>query len=217
MFKTDEYFLASYTDSHHRVIIWWVEIATTISDSDLLLAVADDVAVSTILLGHEQRKSRESISTSSPVWNSFPRSPTGRKPTLPRPKPRLDPEAWNSWNIQMLESLTHLPVGDWQTCYCIGKLGEKVWTCEFFYICLLLLPCWGWRSTCAHKSTRYHRHSGRRRGQKRGGPGHQEQKWWDIASRSKNQSPEMTDSSQSHDGLLLEPWRTPHRAKTDSW
>ena len=42
---------------------------------------------------------------------------------------------------------------------------------------------------------------------------------WNIASRSKSQSPQMTDSSQSHDGLLTEPppRRTSLKAMTDSW
>ena len=40
---------------------------------------------------------------------------------------------------------------------------------------------------------------------------------WRLDSRSQSQSLEVTNSSQSHDGLLTEPSRTPPRAMTDSW
>ena len=40
---------------------------------------------------------------------------------------------------------------------------------------------------------------------------------WRLASKNWRQSPEVTNSSQSHDGFLTEPWRIPPRAMTDSW
>ena len=40
---------------------------------------------------------------------------------------------------------------------------------------------------------------------------------WRLASISQSQSLEVTDSSQSNDRLLLEPWQTPGRAMTDFW
>ena len=39
---------------------------------------------------------------------------------------------------------------------------------------------------------------------------------WDITIRSRSRSPQLTDYSQSHDGLLTDPWRTPTRGLTDS-
>ena len=40
---------------------------------------------------------------------------------------------------------------------------------------------------------------------------------WRLNSKSRSQSLEVTDSSQSHDRLLTEPWQTPPRSMMDSW
>ena len=39
---------------------------------------------------------------------------------------------------------------------------------------------------------------------------------WRLASKSQRQCLKKTDSSQSHEGFLTEPWWTPPRALTDS-
>ena len=94
------------------------------------------------------------------------------------------------WNI------TIRPLGLWKYCYgslevCYGSTRSLSWLCEESIMAL----------------------QGVLHGSARNSSG------WDNASRSKSQVPHKTDSSramkdfsQIHDGLLLEPWRTPHKA-----